>query len=133
VTREWEDAVNRGAIVELQRLLTSGADINARDGHGQTALMLAARDGHSALVAWLIEHGAALDHTAKFGLSALMLAVIRQHVAIVRELTDAGADRSVRGTGAPGFAGKTALDLAMGLDHAEMIEILRSAPSHSGA
>ena len=133
MTREWEDAVHRASIVELQRLLASGAVIDARDGHGQTALMLAARDGHGALVAWLIEHGAALDHTAKFGLSALMLAVIRQHVAVVRTLTEAGADRSLRGTGVPGFAGKTALDLAMGLDHAEMIAILRSAPAHGHA
>ena len=43
MTREWEDALRHGSIDALQRLLTNGADINARDKHGQTALMLAAK------------------------------------------------------------------------------------------
>src|SRR5207248_8244131 len=60
----------------------------------------------------LIVQGAALDHTAKYGLSALMLAAVRGHTDVVSRLIDAGADVSLRGTGAPGFAGKTALDLA---------------------
>jgi ankyrin repeat protein len=124
--REWEDAVQRGSIDELQRLLQSGADIDARDGHGQTALMLAAASGHDQVAGWLLERGAALDHTAKFGLSALMLAVLRGHTEVVRILTDADADASLRGTGAPGFAGKTASDLAA-LDNTEIVEILRSA------
>ena len=126
MTRGWEDAVRRGSIDELQRLLASGADIDARDGHGQTALMLAAAEGHGHIVGWLVERGAALDRTAKYGLSALMLAVVRGHVDVVRKLADAGASVSLRGTGAPGFAEKTALDLAIALDHAEMVEILRT-------
>ena len=92
MTREWEDAVHRGSIDGLQDLLTSGADIDARDAHGQTALMLAAVNGNCALVGWLVERGAALDHTAKYGLSALMLAVVRGHVAVARRLRDAGAE-----------------------------------------
>ena len=127
MTREWEDAVHRGSIDELQRLLTSGADIDARDGHGQTALMLAAVEGYGHVVGWLVERGAALDHTAKYGLSALMLAVVRGHVDVVRRLTDVGASVSLRGTGAPGFAEKTALDLAIARGGTEMVEILRSA------
>jgi ankyrin repeat protein len=43
-----------------------GADIEARNGNGQTSLMLAAAAGHAPLVEWLIERGAALDHTAKY-------------------------------------------------------------------
>ena len=127
MTREWKSAVHRGSIEELQSMLATGADIDARDGHGQTALMLAAAEGNGSLVAWLVERGATLDHTAKYGLSALMLAVVRGHVDVVRKLTDAGANLSLRGTGAPGFAAKTALDLAIALDHAEMAGILRFA------
>ena len=127
MSRDWEDAVHRGSIDELQRLLASGADIDARDRHGQTALMLAAVEGYGHVVGWLVERGAALDHTAKYGLSALMLAVICGHVDVVRRLTDAGASLSLRGTGAPGFAEKTALDLAVARDSTEMVEILRSA------
>jgi uncharacterized protein len=129
MTREWEAAVRRGSIDELERLVNSGSDVDARDKHGQTALMLAAAEGYGPLVSWLIERGAGLDHTAKYGLSALMLAVVRGHLDVVRRLTAAGAGLSLHGTGAPGFAGKTALDLAIARDDPEMIDILRSAAS----
>jgi uncharacterized protein len=109
---------------DLERLLTAGADIDARDRYGQTALMLAASQGSAFVVGWLIENGAALDHTAKYGLSALMLAVIRGHVDVVWRLVNAGANISLQGAGASGFAGKTALDLATARADAEMIQIL---------
>ena len=41
-----------------------------------------------------------------------MLAVINRHPDIARQLVDAGADLSTQGSGAPGFADKTAQDLA---------------------
>ena len=127
MTRDWENAVRRESIDELVRLENLGADINAVDRHGQTALMLAAAQGSDAVVGWLIERGAALNHTAKYGLTALMLAVIRGHVEVVRRLAAAGANLNIRGTGAPGFAGKTALDLALDKKARYMVEILRSA------
>ena len=125
--REWEEAVLRGFIDELQRLLASGTDIDARNGKGQTSLMLAAAEGQAPVADWLAERGAALDETAKYGLSALMLAVVRGHIDVVRTLADAGASLSLRGTGAPGFADKTALDLAVARGDLEMVGILRSA------
>ena len=123
---QWENAARRGSIDQLQRLSASGADIDARDRYGQTAIMLAARAGHAKVVEWLVEHGAALDHTAKYGLSALMLAVIGGHTEVVRILAAAGANICLRGTGAPGFAAETALDLAIARGDSDMIEILRA-------
>jgi len=69
-----------------------------------------------------------LDHTAKYGLSALMLAVIEGHVEIVRALVAAGADVALRGTGAPGFAGKTAWDLATAQGRPDIAELLVRSP-----
>lgn len=112
MTADWKAATRTGDVVQLQSLLDGGEDINAKDEHGQTGLMIAAREGHTAAVRWFIEHGADLNHTAKFNLSALMLAVINGRDAIVAILVEAGADRSIQGAGAPGFAGKTALDIA---------------------
>jgi ankyrin repeat protein len=126
MTQEWKDAVRRGSIDELQHLVATGADVDARDGHGQTALMLAAVEGHDHVVEWLVERGAVLDHTAKYGLSAVMLGVVNGHVDVVRALVRTGANLGLRGTGAPGFAGKTALDLAVARDDQEMVDILRS-------
>src|SRR5512132_2981856 len=108
----WEDAVRRGNADIMRDLLSRGIDPNARDGHGQTGLMLAAHAGHLAAVQLLIDHGVDLNVTAKFGLSAVMLAVIADHKEIAQALARAGADLTLRGTGAPGFAEKTVADLA---------------------
>lgn len=96
----------------LRRLHAAGADLNARDRYGQTALMLAAVRGHAGAVRDLVDRGADLDVTAKYGLSALMLAVVNRHAEVARILIRAGADLNLEGSGAPGFAGRTARELA---------------------
>ena len=109
---DWEDASRTGDVKTLTRMVRAGHDVDARDGYGQTALMRAAHAGHLEAVRWLIAHEADLDHTSKFHLSALMLAVIAEHPRVARALVAAGADTAITGTGAPGFHGKTAADLA---------------------
>ena len=126
MTRDWEDAVRRGDLATLTRLIQTGADIDAKDQHGQTGLMVAAHDGRVDLVRLLLGHGAELDHTAKFHLSALMLAVINGHTEIVGALVEAGADRSIRGSGAPGFHEKTALDLAVDQQRPDLVSALQA-------
>jgi ankyrin repeat protein len=129
VTSAWKAAIDADDSSQLEALAAAGTDIDARDEHGQTALMIAARDGRVSVVRWLIAHGAGVNHCARFGLSALMLAVINGRDAIVGLLADAGADRTIRGTGAPGLAGKTALDLAQAANRVIMIALLRDAGS----
>jgi uncharacterized protein len=109
----WEDAIKRGDVQIVLDLLGRGIDADACDRYGQTALMLAAHAGHREVVETLIAHRAKLNITAKFGLSALMLALIAGHAEVARLLAKAGADLTLRGTGAPGFADKTAYDLAV--------------------
>jgi hypothetical protein len=133
MTREWEEAVRRGSLDDLKQLAASGADLDARDRHYQTALMIAATEGHTAIVEWLVRRGAALDHVGKYGLSGLMLAVVRGYGEIVRVLVDAGADLTVRGSGAPGFAGLAALDLAVANNDREMIDVLATAERRTGS
>ena len=109
---DWEDASGAGDVKTLARMVRAGHQIDARDGFGQTALMRAAHAGRLEAVEWLIDHGADLDHTSKFHLSALMLAIIAGHPLVARRLVAAGADTTITGSGAPGFHGKTAADLA---------------------
>src|SRR5262249_25795870 len=118
--RDWRQAAIDGDGAGLARLLEAGAAINGRDGKGQTALMLAARRGHQDAVDLLLQRGADPDVAAKYGLTALMLAIVNGHAAVARSLVDAGADLSPRGSGAPGFAGKTARDLAEARGFAEL-------------
>ncbi|MGQ0523787.1 MAG: ankyrin repeat domain-containing protein [Betaproteobacteria bacterium] len=124
----WLSAAKSGDVEAARSLLDLGLDINARDRYGQTALMLAAHHGHGAVVEMLIGHGADLDVTAKYSLSALMLAVIAGHTEIARKLVRAGADRTLRGSGAPGFAGKSAYDLAAERQMEELYEELTPRP-----
>jgi len=131
----WQRAVEGGDAERVRALLEAGADVDARDRHGQTALMLAAHRGHRRVVEALLERAPRLDVTARLGLSALMLAVVAGHEEIARLLVGAGADRSLRGTGAPGFAGRTAGDLARdrGLHAlARELEPDRQAPAPAG-
>lgn len=124
----WEEAVTRGDVLTVRALLERGVAVDARDRYGQTALMLAAHAGHHQVVESLIAHSANLNVTAKFGLSALMLAVVAGHPEVARLLADAGADRSLRGTGAPGFAGKTAYDLAVERGMLELATVVKPEP-----
>jgi len=125
MTKDWERVILQGDVDAVEQLAASGADVNARDAHGQTGLMLAAMRGHMSIVRLLIDRGADLNHTSKYHLSALMLAVINGHAAIARALVEAGADRSIRGTGAPGFHGFTAADLASARGEEALADLLR--------
>jgi uncharacterized protein len=124
----WEEAIKRGDVEDIRILLGRGTDVDARDRHGQTALMLAAHAGHREVVETLIAHRADLNTTAKYGLNALMLAIIAGHAEVARILAVAGTDLSMRGTGAPGFAGKTAYDLAVARSMHELLAALEPKP-----
>ena len=129
----WEQAV-RGADAEAVRaLLAQGTDIDSRDRYGQTALMLAAHAGQREIVETLIAHHANLNVTAKFGLSALMLATVAGHEEIAILLGQSGADLSLRGSGALGFADKTAYDLALERNMQKLLKELAPKPEQSGA
>jgi len=124
VNKDWLDATHRGDLTRVCALLDAGADIDALDRHGQTALMNAAFRGDAALVQTLAARGANLDHTAKYRLTALMLAVINQHADVVRVLLEAGADRQIRGN--HGHFACTPMEYAEqhGLSH--LVGLLRS-------
>jgi ankyrin repeat protein len=126
MNQAWQAAIRQGDVEQAGHLLEAGAEINARDRYGQTALMNAARTGQVELVRLLVERGAALNTTAKYNLTALMLAIINGHTEIARILIQAGADGSIRGTGAPGFYHKTAFMLAEERGQREVVEWLKT-------
>jgi hypothetical protein len=126
----WERVVTGGDIDGVRQQLRTGANVNARDQHGQTALMLAAHRGHREMVETLVGAGADLNATAKYNLTALMLAIVAGHATIARFLARAGADLSIRGSGAPGFMGKTAYDLAVAR---EMHELYAELENNTGS
>ncbi len=123
MTREWAAALQRGDVEALRRLLDEGEDVNVLDRYGQTSLMKAASAGRVDVVRLLIDRGADLNRAAKYHLTALMLAVIAGHESSVAALIAAGADLTLTGSGAPGFAGMTARDLADAAGRAAIVRL----------
>lgn len=66
------------------------ADVNARDKYGQTALMKASIDGRSAVIEYLLTHGANVDAVDNDRRSALMMAASRSRADAVKALLEIG-------------------------------------------
>ena len=83
---------NREAV---KKLLKEGADVNAKNSDGYTALILASSNGRTEIVAMLLDAGAnvnARTNTNYWGSTALIRASENKHTEIVAMLLDAGAD-----------------------------------------
>ena len=76
----------KGQDALVRTLLTAGADINARDENGRTALMLAALGSHLATVTSLLDAGADVEAKDDDGKTAQDLASARGQNEIVQLL-----------------------------------------------
>ena len=52
--QQWEQAVRDGDAQQVRALLQDGAEINSKDQHGLTALMLAVINQHAEIVRLLV-------------------------------------------------------------------------------
>lgn len=77
------EAVARGIKAMVWLLLEAGADPNASDGHGKTALMKAAAMGNEAMVWLLLEAGASPNASDRHGETALMKADVKENPVMV--------------------------------------------------
>ena len=72
-------------------LIDAGADANAKDNDSDTALMSAARNGHTECARLLIDAGADANAKDEDGETALSLAMKEGHAEIADMLRNAGA------------------------------------------
>lgn len=112
-------AADRAAI---NRLLQSGASVNATDRLGLTALHIAAAQGDVATIEALLRRGATIDAQAQTGETPLMLAVVGGHVPAVQLLLGRGAKAGLRTP-----AGITTLGLAESTRTTELVAIVAAA------
>ncbi|MEN9705815.1 MAG: hypothetical protein RLZZ393_1694, partial [Pseudomonadota bacterium] len=89
---EIVDAASRGDKAEIERLLKSGADVNAQQLDGATALQWAAYRGDAALAERLLKAGAKPGLANHNGATPLWLAASRGEASVVRALLKGGAD-----------------------------------------
>jgi ankyrin repeat protein len=81
---------------ELILLLKKGADPNARDQYGETALIAAASWSYRDTVVVLLRHGADVNAKSNDGTTALIFASSRNDPTIVRMLLRRGARVNTR-------------------------------------
>ena len=87
------DAVMKRDKDAVRALLKDGADVNAAQGDGMTALHWAARSGDAELAQMLLYAGANVKATTRLGAySPLMMAAEQGHAAVIAALLAAGAD-----------------------------------------
>lgn len=108
------------AIEPVKILLDQGANINAQNRAGDTALIIAGWNLEDLeLVTYLVEHGADLDIANRNGDTPLIDAADKGSIEILEYLLRKGADTSIRNKEC-----RTALDAARRSEKSEAIEIL---------
>ncbi|HUQ87422.1 MAG TPA: ankyrin repeat domain-containing protein [Vicinamibacterales bacterium] len=148
------DAAKARDAAAVKVLLRSGADVNAAQGDGMTALHWAASNGDAALTQMLLAAGANIRATTRLGgITPLLMASQAGHAQVVATLLAAGAEaNSATATGASALMlaarsgstetvtrlvetgadinakekgfGQTALMVAAGLDRADVVRLL---------
>jgi ankyrin repeat protein len=148
------EAARSGDAAAVKALLKQGADVNAAQGDGMTALHWAASRGDAAMAQMLLSAGANIRATTRLGaITPLHLASQAGHAPVVSALLAAGADaNAATSTGATALMlaarggstdtvmrliengadpnskeaafGQTALMIAAGLDRADVVKTL---------
>ena len=120
-------AARAGDVSGVRKACTDGADVNAKDEHGRTALIVAVQESHPLTVSALIACGADVNEANRIGITALMLAGKTGRVDLLAALLRAPrvevdlVDRragwtALYGAALHGQAGAVALLLAAGAD-----------------
>ncbi len=123
VDSELADAAERGDAETVQTLIRAGADVNAAQNGGMTALHWAAQGGHPQMARMLLVAGAFPDAaTRNGGYTPLHLAARAGHDALIGVLLEGGAD-----PGATNSLGTTPLHFAASSGLVEGIRLLSQA------
>lgn len=122
-------AATGGYIDVVRVLLEKGADVNAQDNIGMTALMWAVYDsydtmseGHAATVRALLDSGANVNVKENNGEMALMIAVYKRNISAIQLLLASGADADAKNED-----GITSLMLAAIKGYADVARVLVAA------
>jgi len=98
INQDFMLAIPSGNIEVIQRFIAAGADLNARNGNGETPLMLAAHEGYHAMCKILIDAGSDVNAAPAQSHGVLEHAILGgDNFQTVRVLLEAGADPNPKG------------------------------------
>ena len=116
-------AAARGDIAEIKRLVAAEAELDARDGHGRTPLMVAAHRRDREAARALIKAGADVNALDAEHYDVLTIASVLNDLAMVKLVLASGADARLITSPYEG----TALIAAAHLGHAAVVRALIAA------
>ncbi|MCG8469104.1 MAG: ankyrin repeat domain-containing protein [Gemmatimonadetes bacterium] len=120
------DAAMRGDAGAVRRLVAGGADVNAPQGDGMTALHWAARNDDPELAGFLLESGARVGRTTRIGAyTPLHMASSVGSAGVVALLLEAGSD--ARAATSREVGGATALHYAASSGDGRVVRALIAA------
>jgi uncharacterized protein len=116
-------AAAQGDIAELRKLLRQTVDLNARDGHGRTALHVAAHGSHRDFIRELGQAGADMRAKDSRNYDVITIAAVRNDPATVSLAVSLGSDPKAITSPYDG----TALIAAAHLGHVDVVRTLIAA------
>lgn len=90
---EFFYAVHEGQTSFVKHLINvEGADVNMKNDHGETALLMAAHEGHDSMVSLLLDKGANPNAASQSRETPIVWACFWEHEPVVKRLIRAGAN-----------------------------------------
>lgn len=94
------EACNQGAVEIAAYLVAKGADVNAVDANGFSALCWSVNNNRPLITTFLLEKGANVNITTNDGRTPLLIALQRDSLPVINQLAEHGADfKSVDSSG----------------------------------
>lgn len=118
-TKNFISSIKNNDIENARKFLNAGADIDAKDDDGWTALMYSAHYDYEESLLFLIKNEAGLNIKAENGMTSLMYAAIKGNISAAKILVNEKADINILDRN-----GWSALDHASYNDHKEIVQLL---------
>lgn len=114
-------ATMEGDLAAIKNLVSRGADVNAKDRYGDTALMIASIKGDSEIIRYLIDKGADVNTQNTEGNTALIYAAGIEKIDSAKQLLEMGANPQIQNN-----QGKTALEIAESHQLSKIAQLLKA-------